>query len=209
MNNDVVHPVPYYAQWESTDLVPDIIGGTVRAADDPLWQKSGADSPEEYAFWSWRVCGMACLRMALDYWRDTAPPTVSLATECAEAGGYVRHADRVDGLIYAPFAAYARQRWGLHATSRPELTAEEVRDEITAGRLVMLSVHPSIRTLAPAPPQRGGHLVLGVGVTDDALVIHNPSGFPGHSQQFAHVPWGDLERFYAGRGVVLGHTPAP
>lgn len=62
----LTRPVPYYAQWESAALVPDIIGGTLSAADDPLWQRSGAASREEYAFWSWRLCGMACLRMALE-----------------------------------------------------------------------------------------------------------------------------------------------
>ena len=72
----------------------------------------------------------------------------------------------------------------------------------------MISVHPTIRTLEPAPVRPGGHLVLAVGADDDALLIHNPSGFPGESQQFARVPWRDLERFYAGRGVLLG-PPTP
>jgi hypothetical protein len=44
-----------------------------------------------------------------------------------------------------------------------------------------------------------------VGVTEDALVFHNPSGFQGRrSQEFVHVRWADLDRFYAGRGVVMG-----
>jgi hypothetical protein len=142
----IIHPVPCYAQWESTDLVPGIVSGTVSAADDPLWQKSGADSPAEYAFWSWRLCGMACLRMALDHWRGTVPPAVSLARECVEAGAYVRHADRVDGLIYAPFAAYAEHRWGLSARSCPRLPAGELPEHLAAGRLAMRSVHPSVRS---------------------------------------------------------------
>jgi hypothetical protein len=203
----VLHHVPYYAQWESADLVPAIIGGEIDAADDPLWQKSGADSAEEYAFWSWRLCGVACLRMALDHWRGTAPTALSLAADCVAAGAYVRHEDRVDGLIYAPFAAYVRQRWGLRAESRPELTTGQVRDEVTAGALVMLSVHASIRDLGAPPPLRGGHLVLAVGVTDEAVVIHNPSGFPGVSQRFTHIPWSELDFFYAGRGVVLAERP--
>jgi hypothetical protein len=203
----VIHPVPYYAQWESADLVPAIIAGTMDAADDPLWQKSGAASAEEYAFWSWRLCGVACLRMALDHWRQTVPPALVLATECVEAGAYVRHEDRVDGLIYAPFTAYVQRRWGLRAESRPELPASEVRAEVAAGALVMLSVHPSIRALDPEPPRRGGHLVLAVGATQEAVVVHNPSGFPGRSQQFVHILWTDLARFYAGRGVVLARRP--
>ena len=206
--HSVVHPVPYYAQWESAALVPRIIAGDLDARDDPLWQKSGAASAEEYAFWSWRLCGVACLRMALDHWGEAVPPALTLAEECVAAGAYVRREDRVDGLIYAPFAAYVERRWGLRAESRPELTAEQVSEEVCAGALVMLSVHPSIRDLAPNPPGRGGHLVLAVGATQEAVVIHNPSGFPDRSQQFIHVPWPDLARFYAGRGVILA-APGP
>ncbi|MGP4001432.1 C39 family peptidase [Streptomyces sp. 8N706] len=209
MTQSIIHPVPYYAQWESPELVPAIIAGTTRASDDPLWPKSGAASPEEYEFWSWRLCGMACLRMALDHWRGQAPPAVSLAQECVDAGAYIRHSDRVDGLIYAPFAAYAQQRWDLHAESGPDLPVAALSEHLLEGRLLLLSVHPSIRVLDAAPPRRGGHLVLAVGTTPQALVIHNPSGFPGRSQQFAHVPWADLDRFYAGRGVILGPHVQP
>ncbi|NEA53571.1 hypothetical protein G3I60_05220 [Streptomyces sp. SID13666] len=199
----VTHQVPYYAQWESAALVPQFISGT-SAADDPLWQKSGADTREEYAFWAPRMCGVACLRMALDFWGHTVPPSVPLLREAVEAGAYVRHGDQVQGLIYAPFAAFAGRRWGLHAQAVPDLAPERIADEVGAGRLVLLSVHKSIRTLDPDPPQRGGHLVLAVGVSDTDVLLHNPSGLPGRSQQFAPVPWAHLGRYYAGRGVILG-----
>lgn len=201
----IVHQVPYYSQWETPELVPDILAGTMLAADDPLWERSGAASPDDYEYWSWRLCGVACLRMALDHWWGVAPPAVRLAEECLDAGAYVRHPDgRLDGLVHAPFAAYVRRRWGLPAEARSPLPAEELAGHLEQGRLVMLSVHPSIRTLDPIPPRLGGHLVLAVGATEDALVIHNPSGFPDGSQRFAQVPWDDLPRFYAGRGIVLG-----
>ncbi|MFB7631514.1 C39 family peptidase [Streptomyces sp. NPDC056149] len=200
----LIHPAPYYSQWASPELVPAIIAGTVEAAEDPRWPEYGADNPEEYAWWSWRLCGMACLRMALAFWRHPVPTAMDLATACLDAGAYVRHEDGLHGLIYAPFASYVERHWGLLAQSRPELPREELPALIGAGRLVLLSVHPAIRDADPEPPHRGGHLVLAVGVTPDHVVIHNPSGFPGRSQEFAHVDWPTLDRVYAGRGVVLG-----
>ncbi|MGG2464652.1 C39 family peptidase [Streptomyces sp. RGM 3693] len=204
IDTTVIHPVPYHSQWASPDLVPAILAGTMSAAADPRWPEYGAESPEEYAWWSWRLCGMACLRMALEFWRQSAPPAMHLATECLDAGAYVRRTDGLDGLIYAPFAAYVERRWGLIAESRPALPRTELPALIGAGRLVLLSVHPAVRDADPEPPQRGGHLVLAVGVTPDHVVIHNPSGLPGRSQEFAHVDWQALDRVYAGRGVVLG-----
>ncbi|NUK88100.1 hypothetical protein HRW19_28170, partial [Streptomyces lunaelactis] len=128
-----------------------------------------------------------------------------LLHEALEAGAYVRTGETtVKGLIYAPFADWATRRWGLHAEVRPELVAADIDTEIARGHLVLLSVHKTIRTLAPSPPQRGGHLVLAVGAGPAGLTLHNPSGLPGRSQQFHHVPWSDLHRFFAGRGVVLG-----
>ncbi|MCK7625226.1 C39 family peptidase [Streptomyces sp. RS10V-4] len=200
----VIHPVPYHAQWASPDLVPAILDGSLPAAEDPRWPEYGADDPEEYAWWSWRLCGVACLRMALGHWRGAAPTAMELAAECLAAGAYVRHADGLHGLVYAPFASYVERRWGLAARSRPDLPRTELPALLHEGQLVLLSVHPSIRDADPAPPHRGGHLVLAVGVTPGHVVVHNPSGLPGHSQEFAPVPWAKLDRVYAGRGVVLG-----
>ncbi|GGX93997.1 C39 family peptidase [Streptomyces fructofermentans] len=200
----ITHPVPYYSQWESAALVPQFITGRRQAADDPLWQKSGADTPQEYAFWAPRMCGVACLRMALDFWRHPVPPSVPLVKDLCEAGAYVRDGDTVRGLIYHPFATYVRARWGLHAQAVPDLPAGDVRDAVAAGRLVLLSVHKSIRTPETDPPGRGGHLVLAVGVSEETVVLNNPSGLPGRSQKAAEVTWDRLGAFYAGRGVILG-----
>jgi hypothetical protein len=200
----IIHPVPYYSQWESASLVPDFITGQLDAADDPLWQKSGADSPQEYAFWAPRMCGVACLRMALDFWRHPVPPSVPLVRELCEIGAYVREGDTVRGLIYEPFAERVRARWGLDAWSAPELSARRLPEIIASGHLALLSVHKTIRTPEVEPPSVGGHLVLAVGASEEGVVLHNPSGLPGVSQESARVSWDRLERFYAGRGVILG-----
>lgn len=197
------HAVPYYSQWESADLVPDLLAGKVKAEADPLWQRSGATSEDEYAFWSWRICGMACLRMALDYWNLPSAGLVTLAREFLDAGAYVRRENGLDGLIYVPFAQHAAQRWGIKAQVRTDLTADELPGLLSDGKLVMLSVHPLIRDPEALPPSRGGHLVLAVGCAPGHLQIHNPSGLPGISQRFAEVPWPVLSQSFAQRGVVL------
>jgi hypothetical protein len=147
---------------------------------------------------------MACLRMTLDYLGREVPPSVPLAREALEARAYVRDGDQVQGLIYEPFAHWVAGRFGLQAMVFPQLPAAGICAAVAAGQLVMASVHKAIRTLDPHPPGRGGHLVLAVGASPEDVVVHNPSGLPALSQQFHQVAWGDFDRFYAGRGVVLG-----
>ncbi|WP_037779456.1 C39 family peptidase [Streptomyces sp. SID8376] len=199
----VVHSVPYFSQWESPELVSNLVAGTRRASQDPLWKNSGAESPDSYEFWSGRLCGVACLRMALKFWFGVAPTAFDILRECVDAGAYRLDGQKVHGLIYAPFADYVTNRWRIQADSRPQLPVSELRDLIREGALPLLSVHKSIRTPAVTPPSRGGHLVLGVGASDSAIYLHNPSGFHSVSQEFAELSWRDFDGFYAGRGVVL------
>lgn len=195
--------VPYSAQWESPQLIADIIAGAMNASDDPLWFRSGARDRREYEFWSWRACGMACLKMALRYWTGRDHPLVVLAKQAMEHGAYVRREHSVDGLIYQPFTRYVGDRFGLRGLSRPELSVDEIAGCVEAGSLVMASVHPHIRWPDSVAPGKGGHLVLVVGHTGDEIVLHNPSGDRAHNQAFARVHRADFVKFFAGRGVIL------
>ncbi|MFE2346107.1 C39 family peptidase [Kitasatospora cineracea] len=198
--------VPYFSQYQSPHLVQEIAVGTKSAADDPRWARSGATSLEEYAFWAPRACGVACLRMALGFWRQGPPPAaMPLVRELLDAGAYVLNeagTATVGGLIYQPFADYATTRWGLGARVDTDLAKDVIRKEIGNGALAVLSVHKSIRILDPAPPTRGGHLVLAVDADERTITVHNPSGLPKVSQ-IHRVEWAAFYRFYAGRGVIL------
>lgn len=195
--------VPYSAQWESPELVADIIAGRMSASEDPLWFRSGARDRHEYEFWSWRACGMACLKMALRYWTGRDHPLVVLAKEATEHGAYIMREDSVDGLIYRPFTRYVVDRFGLGARSRPALSLDEMVDSVEAGSLVMASVHPHIRWPGSTPPGTGGHLVLVLGHAGDEIVLHNPSGDRPHTQAFARVRRAEFVRYFAGRGIIL------
>jgi hypothetical protein len=192
--------IPYFSQWESVELVGSIIRGEMSAGDDPRWRESGAESPEEYAFWSWRVCGMACLRSILAV-RGIRATTVGLAKEVLAAGGYVRRDGGLDGLIYAPFVEYLRTRWELEATVRPQLDIDELGALVDRGECVMASVNPRIRRPSDRPERKGGHLVLVHGVAGDSFVLHNPSGDAEESQAYARVSFDDFGFFFAERGI--------
>jgi hypothetical protein len=213
--------VPYAAQWESPGLIRAILSGDLAARDDPRWACSGADDPEQYEFWSWRCCGMACLRSVLLARSGQAPGNVTLGLEVLATGGYRLRYDSdgsgrpegLDGLIYAPFVTYLAERWQIQATVHTDLSTAGLVDRVARGQWVMASVHPSIRRPAGVPPSRGGHLVLVHGVarspgraTTD-VVLHNPSGHTAAAQEDVRVATDDFDRFFAGRGVVI--HPAP
>ena len=203
-----VAEVPYFSQWESPELVPDFLSGRLRASADPRWVQSGADSPAEYEFWSWRACGVACLRMLLQWWNGDTPAAMPLVRECRAAGAYVVEGTAeqpgVRGLIDRPFCDYLDRRWGLDARVFTDTGIEDVASQLTEDRLAIISVHPGIRRPAEPPPVRGGHLVLAVGTHPGGLVIHNPSGLPDASPRFAVGTFDTRSRFFAGRGMPVG-----
>jgi hypothetical protein len=203
-----VGPPPYFAQWESPTLVAAILAGNLRARDDPGWARSGAVSPEDYEYWSWRTCGVACLRMILAWWGVEPPGAVALAKDLLRVGGYVYRPDGgVDGLIYRPVVDYLGARWSIPARVAAPLGLDALHRSVDAGDVVIASVSPAIRRPGSPPPARGGHLVLVVARTEAALVIHNPSGDTTSTQSAAEVPVEHFEACFAGRGMVVAAPP--
>jgi hypothetical protein len=195
--------VPYYSQWESPELVPQFLDGSLSAADDPNWAASGARTSAEYGFWASRVCGLACLRMMLDGRDLVVPPMIRLVERALTWKAYVRDGDRVAGLIYKPFADWIGHEFGITAAVVPDLTLEHVCASASPAAPVIASVHHWIRWPERTPPQTGGHLVLVTGAADGALRLHNPSGLPGASQRDARIRAADFARFFAGRGLIV------
>lgn len=46
--------VPFFSQWETPDMTMEVLaeGAEVALRRDPLWQNSGAETPDEYAVWA-------------------------------------------------------------------------------------------------------------------------------------------------------------
>jgi hypothetical protein len=195
-------PVPSITQYASASLIAAIAYEGHPRAEDPRWRESGAPDRETYAAWCGRWCGMACFRMALLARDGVAPSLYELAIGCAEYGAYTDEPGRPQGLIYRPFAEYARDKHGLRADVITELDPARLTAEVDRGRLVIASVHWEIRRPQSDPPGTGGHLVLVTGHVDGQLTFHNPSG---HTPEaiVATLPVPVFDRFAARRGIAL------
>ncbi|MEO3471944.1 hypothetical protein AAFN86_08770 [Roseomonas sp. CAU 1739] len=195
---------PFFGQWESAERIGDILAGTLRAADDPLWPRSGAAGAADYERWADHLCGVACLRMALAARGISPPRAFDLARELTRRGGYVVRPDGgIRGLIYAPAVGWLREVPGLAADVRVDVPVEDIPAMVHGGGLFVASVHPWIRRGVGEPPSLGGHLVLVFGEQDGVLRFHNPSGDTAASQADARLAVAQFGRFYAGRGIVL------
>lgn len=196
---------PYFAQWESPELVGAFTTGAADPARDPRWAEAGAATPAEYARWAEHLCGMACLRMALAARGVTVTP-FALMRRALARGGYVETDDGgIRGLIYAPAVAMLAEEFGVPARVVTEIEAADIAGLLaTPGGGFVASVHPGIRDPRGDPPFRGGHLVLIHGVAaDGALVFHNPSGDRPENQRGARLSVADFARFFAGRGILI------
>ncbi len=109
------------------------------------------------------------------------------------------------GLKYAPFVTFAKNEFGIAAKAVAALPMAQVVFELSRGNYVIASVDPAIRRAASRSTQRGGHLVLLLGYDLDAqeLYLHNPSGYPSASQEYATVSFKDFDRFFNHQGIVI------
>ena len=178
--------------------------GASALLSDPLWQRSGAQTVDEYAHWAVNLCGMACLKMILAS-RGELHPIVELAKSCASYGGYVvNDADgSIKGLIYAPFVRFVGEQFGLHAEVRTEVQTDSLPTLLSEKTFFMASVHHAIRWPDRAPPAKGGHLVLITAASPTAIRFNNPSGHDADSRSAVELPLAVFDRFFAGRGVAV------
>jgi len=198
------HDIPYFAQWESPELIEKILTNKISAQDDPNWTNSGAKTKKEYELWSAIGCGMACTKMIIAYRNHRTIPLVKLGSTCLSYGGYTEPLEESAGLIYKPFVRFLKVEYGLTAESVLPLLFEEIIDELSNGNLIIASVSPHIRH-QNSTLTTGGHLVLvhGYDLEKKSLFFHNPSGFIPEMQSNVVISFADFKKFYANRGVIV------
>ncbi len=203
--------VPYYAQIASPELAQAIFVDGLNPILDPRWAESGAENPQEYAYWVDRACGVACLKMCVEALGGPSLPLVHWARLGLERGGYLirRTADGNDdevGWIHGKLAEMAREA-GLEADARPA-SLNDIAAYLRHGCLVIASVSFQAGDDRLAITKQGGHLmvVIGVDLVDGnplAFIVNNPSGRQAALQAGARLP---IERFasaYSGRVIIV------
>ena len=196
--------VPFFSQWETSDMTMDVLaeGAEVALRRDPLWQRSGAETVEEYSVWAANICGMACLKMILAT-RGEIVPTIELARRCTGYGGYVVNERSIKGLIYAPFVSFVQEVFGLQAEVMTNVATSDIPAILARSRFFIASVSSSIRWPERQPPSKGGHLVLVTAASDQGFRFHNPSGHTSATQENAELAPADFDRFFANRGIAV------
>lgn len=210
-NQRIKLDIPYFAQWESPELVEGIINGDIsEAIKDPKWKNSGAVNKQEYLLWSWNMCGIACLKMILSYKKLPSPPLILLGKLALKEGCYkINPASKypttyLDGLYHYPFVKFLKKEFNLSAKVSQALVIPEIIVEMDRGHLAIVSVSPQIRS-GKATINKGGHLVVitGYNLKRKCFWINNPSGFYGQSQENFKVTFKDFSKYFSNRGIIF------
>lgn len=129
--------IPYFSQWESKELIKDIINKKISAKNDPLWKKSGADTKEEYELWSWNACGMACLKMLIAYKYNKEIPLIKLGKKCKKYGGYA--GKNLNGLYYKPFIKFVKEEFNINAKIISPMVIQDIIKELEKNNFIIAS----------------------------------------------------------------------
>ncbi len=205
----IIKNVTYACQFASPELVSDILEKKVDAANDPNWRLFGYKTKEEASYWSWRQCGICCVKMIVEYF-GYHQNIADLTQKGVELGGYDVNKDI--GWYYKPLVALLKS-FNLRASVIPYLSTTELTGYTLENKLVIASVNPEIirGDKKITSSVKSGHLVLVVGVDIKrskvaGFYIHNPSGKSSDMRSYAYIPIKTFVQSYGNRGIVVSKS---
>jgi hypothetical protein len=211
------YSVPYFAQIASPELATAIFVEGLDPVNDPRWADSGAETPQEYAYWVERACGVACLKMGIEALGGPRRSLIEWARLGLERGGYLIRlaadgSEHEIGWVHRALAEMAMEV-GLVAHAKAA-SLNEIGDFVRQGTLVIASVSYEAGDDHLDITKQGGHLMVVVGVEylDEQLAaffVNNPSGRRADLQVGARL---SLERFskaYSGRVILMRRNQEP
>jgi hypothetical protein len=211
----VSYSIPYTCQFASPDLVWEFVNKERDLTTDPRWAEYGAETPQDYAHWALRSCGVVCVKMAVEGVMSIPPrPVMDWVREGLALDGYlteIRRERPVEiGWKHAALADLARAH-GCRAELVSGLEPSDLAGHIRAGRLVITSVTSELGEDAPITRQNG-HLVVVYGVNLDeqgrvvSVIAHNPSGRRPAMRAGAILPADRFVAGFSGRGIVISRA---
>jgi hypothetical protein len=214
----VSHAIPYRCQYASRELVRAFVNGERALESDPRWAAYGADTPEEYAHWAARSCGVVCVKMVADGLGGVDSGTVM---DWVRAGlaidGYLAELrpDRSDKPVEKGWKHVALAHMLIEAGHDARLAAgmglDEVVAHIRADRVIVASVSSELGENGSLT-RSSGHLVVVFGVAVDGrgrvrrVIVHNPSGRTKALQEGARIAARRFAQGFSGRGIVVGRA---
>ena len=130
------------------------------------FQAEGFETWSEAQSWTKRICGLACLKMAIAQVKHQNIPLKHLLDQGLAVGGYMKGV----GWIHQGLVEIAGQ-YGIDGSCRSIGQKVQVIDEaLDQNRLVIASVSCGYN-----PKKKGGHLVLMIGNQNDGFITHHPS----------------------------------
>ena len=209
--------ISYSAQFASPELIYSYCHEHFDGRQDPRWREFGTEDVEEYCFWCFRSCSIACLKMCIETLaRPKQPPSmIELIQQGLAAGGYIIHNEQGElvnfGWIYQPLVKVG-QSYGIKGQVYKTLSIENICSLLLTGALVIASVSDEIGERNDTPiTHKGGHVVLVHGFEwsnqeCQTLLLHNSSGRFPELQENAVIPYDRFAAAFAGRGFAFWST---
>jgi hypothetical protein len=203
--------VPYYAQVASPELADAIFANELDARLDPRWRESGAETAEEYAYWCWRACGPACVKMCVEALGGEKRSLMDWVRTGLSLNGYLVEKDDQGnpvevGWLHRALADLIRGA-GFQAAPQP-VAMEDFTRYLGESCLLIASISYEVGLDARPVTHTGGHLVVVVGVrlmgdTLEDIIVNNPSGRSEGLRVNASISSERFRAGYSGRCIVV------
>lgn len=176
----------------------------------------GAKDSQEFSFWAWRDCGIACVKMILDSKVGSNKTMMQLTNEGISLGGYILYEEGefVDKGWFHASLVKLLQKNGVRAKSKKWQSLNSVAADLSHNKCVMLSVTIAGRSsILPdgsfLPQEKAtsmGHLLLATGLkmsgTEiEGFFVHDPRGLQNY-QNDCWIPAATFTKIFSGRTIV-------
>ena len=174
--------------------------------ESPDWRTSGFQTKEEYEFWCVRLCAIACLKIATNYFHvDLQTNLATIAEWCRVHGGYDVDADR--GWTHRSLAAYLESK-GLKVSLGRFLLWPMLLHNLRRNVVLIISIKEAKRG---NPLAGDGHLVVLVGASEErgkrwVHYLDPASPERPFMNQASSIPWSEFLRWYRLRFIKVEHT---